>query len=74
MYSLTITEEHTGKTILEIIAHVKDTDDFKRKLGMFTETSCIVSLDGKIIVYPALCSTIVYAGQMLKVFPLTSGG
>jgi hypothetical protein len=74
MYSLTITEEYAGKTMLEIITSLKDTDGFKSKLGLFTETSCIVSVDDEIIVFPALRSTIACGGQLLKIFPLFSGG
>ena len=74
MYSFTIAEEHAGKSILEIITYLQETDDFKCKLGVFTETSCIVSLDGKIIIYPAFSSTIVYSGQLLKFLPLVAGG
>ena len=73
-YSLTIPEEHAGKTLAELIASLQNTDDFKSRLGLFEKTMVIVSLDDKIIVYPAFSKTLVRAGQTLYIFPLVSGG
>ena len=75
MYSTTIDEEHSGKTLQEIITDLKNKDDFKSKMGSaFMETTCLVTLDGEIFAYSSFGSTIAHTGQLMKVIPLVSGG
>lgn len=75
MFSLVVSDEYAGKTLFEMISIFRDSDCLKQKLGHeYTETSCIVTLDGEIIVYTSFDSIKLNAGQLIKIFPLTSGG
>jgi len=75
MYSITVPEPNSGKTLLEFLEVIAETDGFLQKFAAgFRQESCIVMLDNKIIPSPAQSSTIVNAGQSVKVFPLVFGG
>ena len=74
MYAFTIPAEHAGKTLSELIISLQETEEFKKKLCTFHEAQAIVSLDSDIIISTAFPSTPVRAGQVLKIFPLLSGG
>jgi hypothetical protein len=75
MYSIIVTDCCAGKTVREMLSAVMETDSFKQKHGsIFTETSCIVTLDERVVIYTALDDTIVSTGQSIKVYPLGHGG
>ena len=73
-YCFTITEEYAGKTLLEIIRGFGKPGGLQAPDFAYSEKSCFVTLDGKIIVYPLLNTTVVSAGQYIKVYPLVAGG
>jgi len=47
---------------------------FQQYGGSFTPTSCIVTLDDKIIVYTKLATTVAKVGQVFKILTLVDGG
>ena len=75
MYSITILPNDAGKTLEEVLEKAIKTDDFERRLGtQYSETSCILTLDEKIVSYPDFKSTKVQTGQSLRIFQLACGG
>ena len=75
MYSITVPESSSGIKLYEFLDILKDTDSFVQKIGSgFSENTHIVLLDDRIIVSSALRSTVVSAGQSVKVFHVAYGG
>jgi len=75
MYSVTVPECSSGKTLQEFIEIIASGDSGVPKPGFkVSDTSCTIMLDKKIIARTALHTITVSAGQLVKLFPLAYGG
>ena len=75
MYSTLVPEWSSGKTLKEFLSTIAETDDFVQVHGSgYSESSCIVVLEDRVIASTAQSNTIVNTGQSVKIFPMVHGG
>ena len=75
MYSLVIAQDNAGKTVIDVLDGIRETDEFKSAMKYgFSETSCLVTLDEKFISCSDRPATVVAAGQQMVIYPSFAGG